>query len=84
MPYHSQNACYAFVLGDINYNVLDLPESIVSLMSTHGYAQLVNNPTTAKGTLIDHVYSNLHDNIIVEVYDTYYSDHDTVYCSILM
>ena len=74
------------ILGDFNYNVLDLPESpIVSLMSTHGYEQLVNNPTTTKGTLIDHVYSNLHDNnIIVEVHDTYYSDHDTVYCSILM
>ena len=46
-------------------------------------SQLVTSPTTAKGTLIDHVYYNrpTRDNI-VEVRETYYSDHDTVYCSI--
>ena len=39
--------------------------------------------TTANGTLIDHVYcSNVPDNTIVEVQDTYYSDHDTVYYSL--
>ena len=74
------------ILGDFNDNLLDQPESpIVSLMSTHGYSQLVNSPTTAKGTLIDHIYYNKpNGNITVEVHDTYYSDHDTVYCSIPM
>ena len=73
-------------LGDFNDNVLEQLESpIVSLMSTHGYAQLVNSPTTAKGTLIDHVYyNNPNGSEIVEVHDTYYSDHNTVYWSILM
>ena len=41
------------------------------------------NPTTSKGTLIDHVYDNRPTNdIVVQVHDTCYSDHDTVYCSI--
>ena len=74
------------ILGDFNVDLLDQPQSpIVSLMSTHGYSQLVNSPTTAKATLIDHVYYNKpNGNVIVEVHDTYYSDHDAVYCSILM
>ena len=82
----SQCLIHLVILGDFNHDVLDQPESpIINLLSTHGYTQLVNSPTTAQGTLIDHVYSNLHDNNInVEVRDTYYSDHDTVYCSIPM
>lgn len=47
------------VLGDFNYNILSqLDSQIVSLMSAHGFIQLVNTPTTASGTLIDHVYYN--------------------------
>lgn len=74
------------ILGDFNIDIVSQPNSsIVSLMSNHGYAQLVLSPTTSKGTLIDHVYYNRPTNdIIVQVHDTYYSDHDTVYCSILI
>ena len=86
LSYVSMSNTPTVILGDFNDNVLEQLESpIVSLMSTHGYAQLVNSPTTAKGTLIDHVYySNPNGSEIVEVHDTYYSDHDAVYCSILM
>ena len=86
LNYVSMSNTPTVILGDFNDNVLEQLESpIVSLMSTHGYAQLVNSPTTAKGTLIDHVYySNPNGSEIVEVHDTYYSDHDAVYCSILM
>ena len=72
------------VLGDFNENILSQPSSsIVSLMSNHGYTQLVTSPTSNKATLIDHVYYNRPDSdTIVEVHDTYYSDHDAVYCSI--
>ena len=72
------------ILGDFNHDVLSQPNSsIISLMSNYGFTQLVKAPTTAKGTLIDHVYYNRPtSDIIVEVCDTYYSDHDTVYCSI--
>ena len=74
------------ILGDFNDDILSHPNSsIVSLMSNHGFSQLVTSPTTAEGTLIDHVYYNRPTNdIIVEGHDTYYSDHDTVYCSIPM
>ena len=76
----------SIILGDFNDDVLLHTDSrISSFMSTHGYTQLVCLPTTAQGTLIDHVYhSNPHNQIILQVQDTYYSDHDTVYCSIPM
>ena len=73
------------LLGDFNEDILHQTNSIiVSFMSSHGYTQLVKSPTTARGTLIDRVYCNnsLPDKTIVQVQDTYYSDHDTVYCSI--
>ncbi len=45
------------IVGDFNEDILHQTESrIVSFMSTHRYTQLVNTPTTAKGTLIDHIY----------------------------
>ena len=56
-----------------------------TLMSDYDFTQLVESPTTAQGTLIDHVYYRTPSqsrNIMVQVQDTYYSDHDTVYCSI--
>ena len=72
------------VLGDFNEDILGHCNlSIVSLMSNHGYTQLVTSPTTERGTLIDHVYYNRPIcNVIVEIHDTYYSDHDTIYCSV--
>ena len=73
------------ILGDFNEDILHHTDSrIMSFMSSHGYTQIVNSPTTNRGTLIDHIYcnANLHSNTIVQVQDTYYSDHDTVYCSI--
>ena len=73
------------ILGDFNEDVLLHTNSrIVSFMSSHGYTQLVNSPTTNRGTLINHVYGNasLPSNTVIQVQDTYYSDHDTVYCSV--
>ena len=62
------------ILVGFNEHIFD--SRIVSLMFGNGYTQLVQSPTTAKGTHIDHVYCNrASDNTIVQV-------HDTVYCSI--
>ena len=72
------------VLGDFNEDLLHQPNSsVLSFMSEHGFRQLVKSPTTPHGTIIDHVYYNAPpDNVTIEVKDTYYSDHDTVYCNI--
>ena len=72
------------VLGDFNENVLSGSDSqLIDLMSSYGYSQLVQSPTTAQGTLLDHVYCNNSSIVIsVQVQDTYYSDHDTVFCCI--
>jgi len=72
------------VLGDFNENVLHQENSTLQrFMSDQGFTLLVKSPTTTQGTLIDHVYyRNPSSNVVLEVHDTYYSDHDTVYCSI--
>ena len=73
------------VMGDFNIDLLshNHDRRLLNLMSTNGFAQLVKTPTTDRGTLIDHVYCNscLQD-ILIEVDDCYYSDHDIIYCSI--
>ena len=84
LVYASEADIPTVILGDFNIDILSqLNSNIVRLMSDHGYTQLVTSFTTASGTLIDHVYYNQpNSGIIVQVRDNYYSDHDTVYCSI--
>ena len=56
------------VLGDFNDDILaDCNSSIVSLMTSHNYKQLVTGQTTDRGTLIDHVYYNKPDSVIVDI-----------------
>ena len=41
------------------------------------------SPTQDSAALNDHVYIwNVGQDIITEVYDCYYSDHDVVYCGV--
>ena len=58
------------ILGDFNENILhNCNTTILNFMSSGGYIQLVHLPTTARGTLIDHVYCNsLLQNTIVHVF----------------
>ena len=74
------------ILGDFNDDVYDNTHSrVLAVMSNHGYAQLVQSPTTDRGSLIDHIYYNRPaGDTVVEIYDTYYSDNDTVYCSVVL
>ena len=45
------------VLGDFNEDVINNQNSsLLSLMSTGGFNQMVNSPTTDRGTLIDLVF----------------------------
>ena len=75
------------ILGDFNEDILHCQNSaILSLMSSFSFRQIVPYPTTPQATLIDHVYfrntTGQTVSAIVQVQDTYYSDHDTVYCSL--
>ena len=76
------------ILGDFNEDCLHKQSSaVVSLMSSFNFRQLVTIPTTDQGTLIDHVYTNQicepsDISVVVHVKDTYYSDHNTIYCCI--
>ena len=74
------------ILGDFNENLYNTHCHILdNIMSNNGYTQLVQSPTTDRGTLIDHVYYNRpSDDVVVQVHDAYYSDHNTVYCSIVV
>ena len=71
------------ILGDFNEDLLSNSDSrLLSLMSNHGFSQLVHSSTTDNGTLLDHVYYNRPSECYrVHVIDTYYSDHDVVNCS---
>ena len=78
------NNLLTIVLGDFNEDLLshNRQSHILDAMTSSGYIQLVQSPTTDRGTLIDHVYYNRPVNdVVVQLLDTYYSDHDTVYCS---
>ena len=51
-------------------------------MSSRGFSQLVEVPTSDSGSLINHIYYNsIAENTFVDVVNTYYSDHDTTYLS---
>lgn len=72
------------VLGDFNEDLLSRSSSsrLLQLMSSRGFSQLVQGPTTDSGSMLDHIYySGSTDNTFVDVVDTYYSDHDATYLS---
>lgn len=45
-------------------------------MSTYSLKQLIVQPTTAYGTILDHVYTNIATEKTLE---SYYSDHKPVF-----
>ena len=71
------------IMGDFNENILHQQNTaIVRLMADFSFTQLVQSPTTAQRTLIDHVYYrnpfiDPASSAIIQVQDTYFSDHMT-------
>ncbi|XP_048834537.1 uncharacterized protein LOC125709770 [Brienomyrus brachyistius] len=67
------------IMGDFNENLLAV-STIANFMEEHGYTQLVEEATTRKGTLIDHVYVKdiVTNSISVSVMPTYFSHHECV------
>ena len=73
------------IVGDFNEDLLSRSTSsrILQLMSSRGFSQLVQVPTTDSGSLLDHIYYNgITEDAVVDVIDTYYSDHDATYLSL--
>uniref|UniRef100_A0AAX7UK93 ATP-dependent DNA helicase n=1 Tax=Astatotilapia calliptera TaxID=8154 RepID=A0AAX7UK93_ASTCA len=69
------------VMGDFNDNVLK-SSSICKFVTDKGFIQHVTQPTTEKGTLIDHVYvKTTHYNVKAVVFPTYFSDHEGIFCT---
>ena len=70
------------ILGDFNEDLLSTPSSsqILHLMSSRGFAQLVKVSTTTTHLL---QWQCCRCKNYVDVIDTYYSDHDATYLSIV-
>ncbi len=80
MPLHVPTV----ITGDFNDNLaVNTESSLTTLMNRYGFEQLVKEPTTDAGTLVDHIYFNRQTyestNLFTGVQDIYYSDHDFVY-----
>ena len=69
------------VVGDFNEDLMGNTNKISSYFEGNGFKQLIGQPTTDYGSLLDHVYFNGILPIQTEVCDTYYSDHD---CTIIV
>ena len=71
------------IVGDFNEDISRSNSSrLLQLMTSRGFSQLVQVPTTDSGSLLDHIYFNgIIENSFVDVIDTYYSDHDATYLS---
>ena len=65
------------VLGDFNEDLMQNKTKINNYFKQHGYKQLIHQPTTDQGSLLDHIYFNGTSTTTTEVCDTYYTDHDS-------
>ena len=70
------------VLGDFNEDLMQNKTKISNYFKQHGYKQLIHQPTTDQGSLLDHIYFNGTSMTRTEVCDTYYSDHDSTMLAI--
>ena len=68
------------VVCNFNENLMGNTTKISSWFKSNGFNQLIDQPTTDQGSLLDHVCFNGVSLIQTEICDTYYSDHD---CTII-
>lgn len=70
------NTDHKVILGDLNYDLQKQP----SLEPLKDFHQIITNPTTSAGTLLDPVYvDTLPETYCAGVLNTYYSYHEPVY-----
>ena len=71
------------IVGDFNEDILENSDKLIhKTFLNAGFTQHVKSPTRDSGTLLDHVYTRHMQEVETEVSNTYFSDHDTVYCYI--
>ena len=69
--------------GDFNTDLSKNTQTrLATCLELLGFHQCVKDPTTDYGSLLDHVYYNGNEMHVVDITDTYYSDHDLVLCTI--
>ncbi|XP_071155864.1 uncharacterized protein [Mytilus edulis] len=66
------------VIGDFNQDILKGGCTVFNFMSSKGFRQLVDSPTTEGGTLIDHVYVKGCLDTQIAIIPTYYSYHEAL------
>jgi len=85
---HSQHNLNTFIptviLGDFNVNINQSSSEknalLKYLITEKGYTQLINDYTTDYRTTIDHIYTNIQDQIEISgVLESYYSDHKPLF-----
>ena len=66
------------ILGDFNEDLLTKTTPLKDFMTNeHGFTQLINQPTTDYGSLLDHIYlNNITSKAVSHVQDIYFTDHD--------
>ena len=85
--------CQSYYIGgksfftgeDFNVNWLDEVErrSLYNLMiNENSFEQLISSCTTDNGTLIDHLYTNLIEDVHAGTLETYFSDHKAIWASV--
>ncbi|XP_066268348.1 uncharacterized protein [Branchiostoma lanceolatum] len=74
------NTTPIMICGDFNVDlqVIDNSPLLLQTMVNLGFRQLVSDPTTDYGSLLDHVYINRHLHATANVIDCYFSDHDII------
>jgi len=70
------------LLGDFNEDLMENKTTIKNFFEQSGFKQLILEPTTDQGSLLDHIYFNGNSSTKTEVCDTYYSDHDATLLAI--
>ena len=70
--------------GDFNEDQLSIRNKpILNLFTSYGFEQIVKVPTTEKGTMLDLMFIRCCDSsklLSTGTIQTYYSDHDAIYC----
>ena len=68
------------IVGDFNEDIsMTCQRHCSSMLTLIGFKQMVKNPTTDSGTLIDHVYVSQDMTVTTDSTDCYYTDHDYVF-----